>query len=252
MTKYKHTIISFSLISWNNPSPQKIRKTKDNRIRTYTEPAILIDETFQFSHAVSIKIIINWLAACKDVSFGYCSGTGESVTKQKTARGDGKREREREREREKEREEDGWIRRLSVVRSTREGAKGDQARKRGTEPFTKRFFAPYFLTRTSNRKHTSDILRRLVDVERTSSDLLIPTTILTAFVRWSLPGGDDWGRRWQGCERLCTPPTCIAFALSLSLSLFLYIWLHLCLPFSPCSSVCARNKGGEEEKKKGG
>ena len=101
MTKYKHTIISFSLISWNNPSPQKIRKTKDNRIRTYTEPAILIDETFQFSHAVSIKIIINWLAACKDVSFGYCSGTGESVTKQKTARGDGKRERERERERER-------------------------------------------------------------------------------------------------------------------------------------------------------
>lgn len=84
-----------------------------------------------------------------------------------------KRERGRERR----------IRRLSVVRSTREGAKGDQARKRETEPFTKRFFAPYFLTRTSNRKHTSDILRRLVDVERTSSDLLIPTTILTAFVR---------------------------------------------------------------------
>lgn len=26
-------------------------------------------------------------------------------------------------------------------------------------------------------------------------DLLIPTTILTAFVRRGLPGGDDWGRR---------------------------------------------------------
>lgn len=48
---------------------------------------------------------------------------------------------------------------------------------------------PIFSRSRSRRiESTSDILRRLVDVARTSLGLLIPT-ILTAFVRWSTPWG---------------------------------------------------------------
>ena len=159
------------------------------------------------------------------------------------------RGRRQQKEMEREREKDPGV----ECRAKREGkSERRSGEKERDEPFTKRFFAPYFLTRTSNRKHTSDILRRLVDVERTSSDLLIPTTILTAFVRWSLPGGDDWGRPWQGCERLCTPPTCIVFSLSVSLSLFLYIWLHLCLSLSLRVRLFVREiKEGEKKRKEG-
>lgn len=129
----------------------------------------------------------------------------------------------------------------------REGSKGEKERDEVSQSDSSH---PIF-SRARRIESTSDILRRLVDVERTSSDLLIPTTILTAFVRWSLPGGmigvvDD-----RVATPVCASNVCHARVLALSLSLY--------LPASrtpPYVCLCAKQgveKGGwgERGRKKG-
>lgn len=77
-----------------------------------------------------------------------------------------------------------------IKRESQSDGKGERQRERKREQGTQSDRSHPIFSRSRSRRieSTSDILRRLVDVARTSSDLLIPT-ILTAFVRWSTPWG---------------------------------------------------------------
>ena len=131
---------------------------------------------------------------------------------------------------------------LGRMRGSR-GKRGREGSKGEGRGFNKAILRTLFSHAHVRIESTSDILRRLVDVERTSSDLLIPTTILTAFVRWSLPGGmigvvDD-----RVATPVCAPRTCVMLVSSLSLSLSLSLFLSLYLPASrtpPYVCLCAR------------
>lgn len=77
-----------------------------------------------------------------------------------------------------------------IKRESQSDRKAEWQRERRIEQGTQSDRSHPIFSRSRSRRieSTSDILRRLVDVARTSSDLLIPT-ILTAFVRWSTPWG---------------------------------------------------------------
>lgn len=95
-------------------------------------------------------------------------------------------------------------------------------REREGRAFTKRFFAPYFLTRTSNRKHvrylTETRWRRAYIIGSAYTD-----DDIDSLRSMKLAGGDDWGRRWQCCDACVRLERVSRSCPALSSSLSLYL-----------------------------
>lgn len=112
--------------------------------------------------------------------------------------------------------------------------KGRERGEREGRGFTKRFFAPYFLTRTSNRKHvrylTETRWRRAYIIGSAYTD-----DDIDSLRSMKLAGGDDWGRRWQGCGA-CVRASNVCHARVSSLSLSFAI--SACISASVC--LCAK------------